>query len=57
MIYMLVPLSFALFFKWRLAEYDLKILREKYPEPEIKKKKARNRWNNWELMELEDEEE
>jgi hypothetical protein len=47
-----------LFFKWRLAEHDLKLLREKYPEPQIKKKiKSRRNSKHWELMEIEDEEE
>ena len=57
MIYMLIPISLIFFFKWRLAEYDLKLLRDKYPESKIKKKKTRNKWAQWELMELEDEEE
>lgn len=58
MIYMLIPISLMLFFKWRLAEHDLKLLREKYPEPQIKKKiKSRRNSKHWELMEIEDEEE
>lgn len=56
MIYMLIPISLFFFFKWRLSEYDLKILRKKYSESKINKNKTKNKWTRWELMELENEE-
>ena len=53
---MLIPISLFFFFKWRLSEYDLKILRKKYLESKINKNKTKNKWTRWELIELENEE-
>jgi hypothetical protein len=57
MIYLLIPISLTLFFKWKLEQWEFKQYRERNPELKTNKKSIKNIQNDyiehWELAEEE----